>query len=76
MLNYLYIKMCVMLRAVRRIIKTGHIHRYRLVRKQGVNVYSECRCGNRKVTYNGIGYVPIDVEWLVGVPTPTEDKVE
>ena len=47
--------------------KNKHIHFYKIQWKDGVNVYKECRCGSRKVEYSGIGYQPIDVEWLSGL---------
>jgi hypothetical protein len=53
--------------AIKRIATTGHIHFYRTVKKEGVNIYKECRCGSRKVEFSALGYSPIDVEWLSGI---------
>lgn len=52
---------------VKRVYRLRHIHFYRTVKVDRPNVYMECRCGCRKVEYNGIGFRPIDVEWLSGV---------
>ena len=48
------------------IVQTRHIHFFKVVKKEGVNTYSECRCGSRKVVFSARGYSPIDIEWLTG----------
>jgi hypothetical protein len=41
-----------------------HLHKWNVRKQTGANVYSECRCGARKVHSNAEGYQPVDFDWL------------
>jgi len=47
--------------------RNRHFHFYRIVGKQGVNLYLDCRCDARKVTFPSRGFTPINTEWLAGM---------